>query len=244
MLPVTDLYATLVYADNNGLFRELERIYFELPNQECSDCDRCCKEPPSASLLEYLYAYRFIRDNLRDHHAAILRGAAEFFFLELADPELKCPFRGAEGCLILPARPLGCRLFGLLSEEDYQKKEEERVRHLADVAAYFRTEYGIELPPAILEARPYCGRNRDGVQEFAAGDLTNLEMRLLALDTSIVAPERVFRGWTLVPLPVHLAMTVLNDGVRRKRVEVVREFLAGSRALLDKYAGRATGYRF
>lgn len=244
MLEVNELYSSLIYAENNGLFMDLERIYLDMPDRECRDCELCCQNPPAASLLEYLNVYRYIRDELPEKQEAILRGAAEFFFLELADPELKCPFRAAAGCLIAPVRPFGCRLFGLLSEEDYTKREQERVRHVNALADFLQAEYGIGLPEAVLQSRPYCGRNRDGGREITAEELTDLEMRLLALDTSIVVPERVFRGGTLVPLPVHLAMTVLNAGVRSKRLEVVRQFLSGSRELLEKYAGRAAGYRF
>lgn len=245
MLPIGDVYSVLVYAENNGFFTDLEKLYEGLPVKECADCEVCCKNPPDASLLEYLYVFRYCRDKLVDQQAEIVKRAAEFFFLELAVPEQVCPFRAVEnGCLISPVRPLGCRLFGLLEQRDHERNEEERVERVKAFAEFLRTDHGIELPPAVLKPRPYCDRcPGNGTTRLTMEHLDEYRMRLLALDTGLVNPDAVFRRRTLSPLPVHLAVSVLNAGVRAKRLEVLRAFLAGSRELLDKYVGRVAGCR-
>lgn len=246
MLPVADVYSALVFAENNDLLTDLAKLYQGLPEKECAGCADCCANPPAAAFVEYLNVWRYLQDNLAEKRAELFKRAAEFFFLELADPGLKCPFREAEnGCLVSPVRPLGCRLFGMLNRADYEELEQERIKHLEGVAAVFRTDYGIELPAAVLSPRPYCERGEKGsIPEVSGAEAKEYRMRLLVLDAGVVAPEVVFQERTFLPLPVHLAMTVLNTGVRSKRVEVIREFLAGSRTLLDKYAGRAAEIRF
>ncbi|MEW6447935.1 MAG: hypothetical protein AB1426_07600 [Bacillota bacterium] len=245
MLPICDIYSVLVYAHNNGFFSDLETLYEEFPEKECADCDVCCKNPPDASFLEYLYVFRYCRDNLAEQQAGILKRAAEFFFLELAVPEQVCPFRSVEsGCLISPVRPLGCRLFGLLEEDDYERLEEERVERVKAFAEFLRTHYGIELPPAAWSPRPYCSRySGNGTARLTMREIDEYRMRLLMLDTGLVNPDLVFRRQTLVPVPIQLAMSVLNAGVRAKRLDVLRAFLAGSRELLDKYVSRVAGRR-
>uniref|UniRef100_A0A7C2IZX3 YkgJ family cysteine cluster protein n=1 Tax=Ammonifex degensii TaxID=42838 RepID=A0A7C2IZX3_9THEO len=245
MLPVTDLYSSLVFAENNGLLADLGRLYAGLPEKECAGCAACCTNPPPAAFVEYLNVYRYLREKLAGKEAAVLKRVAEFFFLELADPEQRCPFYEAgSGCLVSPVRPLGCRLFGMLQAPDYEESEKERVARLQAVAALFRTNYGIELPPAVLAARPYCDRReKEGLQQLTGAEAKENKMRLLVLDAGVVAPEPVFQERTFFPLPIHLAMTVLNTGVRAKRVEVTRAFLAGSRELLEKYVGRVAGFR-
>lgn len=245
MLPIGEIYSVLVYADNKGFFTDLEKLYEGLPEKECVDCNVCCQNPPDASLLEYLYAFRYCRDVLSEQQAGIIKRAVEFFFLEPAVPEQMCPFRSVEnGCLISPVRPLGCRLFGLLEEGDYEKLEEERVEKLKALAEFLHTDHGIKLPAAIFSPRPYCDRYPgNGTARVTMKQLDEYRMRLLVLDTGIVNPDLVFGRRTLCPLPVQLAISVLNAGVRAKRLDVMRAFLAGSRELLDKYVGRVAGCR-
>ncbi|MEW6574645.1 MAG: YkgJ family cysteine cluster protein [Bacillota bacterium] len=246
MLPIGDIYSVLVYAENNGFFADLEKLYEGLPEKECTDCNNCCKNPPDASLLEYLYVFRYCRDNLIEQQAEVVKRAAEFFFLELVVPEQVCPFRADDsGCLVSAVRPLGCRLFGLVEEGDYERIEEERLERLRAFAEFLRTDHGIELPPAVISPRPHCDRySGNDTVRVTMEQLDEYRMRLLVLDTSLVNPDLVFRRRTLSPLPLHLAISVLNAGVRAKRLDVLRAFLGGSRELLDKYVGRLAGYRF
>ncbi|HIE12187.1 MAG TPA: hypothetical protein EYP63_01975 [Desulfotomaculum sp.] len=245
MLPIGEIYSVLVYAENRGFFADLEKLYEGLPEKECTGCNVCCQNPPDASLLEYLYAFRYCREALPEQQAGIIKRAVEYFFLEPAVPEQMCPFRSAENeCLISPVRPLGCRLFGLLKEGDYEKLEKERVEKLKALAEFLRTEHGIELPHAVLASRPYCDRSLgNDTARVRMEQVDEYRMRLLMLDTGLVNPELVFRRRTLCPLPVHLAISVLNAGVRAKRLDVMRAFLAGSREPLDKYVGRVAGCR-
>ncbi|MEW6173561.1 MAG: YkgJ family cysteine cluster protein [Bacillota bacterium] len=244
MLPVADVYSVLIYAKNNGYFTELNDIYAQIPKHECGDCTECCKDAPAAFFLEYLNVYGHLRERLPQEQSVIVRRAIEFFFLELVDPGRKCPFHDEEsGCLIRQVRPLGCRIFGLLNKDDYEDVERKRILRLQEIAADFRTVYGMELPAALLVARPFCNKN-GGPDRIDLDSVEEYRMRLTTLDSRIVSPELVFRERTYLPLPVQLAMTVLNPGVRGKRVEVMREYINGSRELLDKYTRRGHGFKF
>lgn len=246
MLPAADVNSVLIYAVNSGLLAGLDEFYAGLPEKECEGCNKCCDRAPEASFIEYLAVYRYLQNELTENHAEVVRRVVDFFFLELVDPGQRCPFNDeVEGCLIRPVRPLHCRLFGILSKEDYEETERKRVSRLEKIAEGFRAEYGIEIPAAVLAPRPFCEKKQGETEQHA--DVTDIDirkMRLMSYDASIVAPERVFREMTYLSLPVYLAMTVLNPGIRGKRVEVMQAFLQGSRELLDKYAGRAASFRF
>ncbi len=246
MLPAADIESVVIYAVNRGYIAGLAEMYAEVPEKECADCTKCCSLVPRATFTEYLNAYRYLKAQPKDIQDGVLRRTVEFFFLELADPGRRCPFDSPEGgCLIRPVRPFECRLFGMLSQEDYDEAEQKRLAQIQEIMTAFRNEYGIELPEAVLTPRPYCDRTgAANGSSISMADADMVRMRLLSHDMNLVAPEHVFRKATYLPLPVHLAMTVLNPGIRGKRVEVVQEFLQGSRTLLDKYAARAESFRF
>ncbi|RJX21186.1 MAG: YkgJ family cysteine cluster protein [Ammonifex sp.] len=246
MLPAADIESVLIYAVNRGYIAGLAEAYAGLPEKECADCTKCCDLAPRATFTEYLNTYSYLREQPKQIQGEVLRRTVEFFFLELADPGQRCPFNDPkDSCLIRPVRPLQCRLFGLLSQSDYEEAEQKRIAQIQAIMAGFRDEYDIELPPAILIPRPYCDRTGGENGSFVSiADADMLKLRLISYDGNLVAPEHVFREVTYLPLPVHLAMTVLNPGIRGKRVEVIREFLQGSRKFLDKYAGRAESFRF
>ncbi|MEW6182417.1 MAG: YkgJ family cysteine cluster protein [Bacillota bacterium] len=244
MLPVGDVYSVLIYAKNNGYFTELNDLYAQIPERECGDCSECCKGAPAAFFLEYLNVYTHLRERLPQEQSVIVRRAIGFFFLELVEPEQKCAFHGGEnGCLIRQVRPLSCRTFGLLNKDDYENMEQKRISRLKEIAEGFRTTHGIELPDALLVSRPFCDKSR-GPESIDLSTVEECRVRLTSLDSRIVSPELVFSQRTYLPLPAQLAMTVLNPGVRGKRVEIMREYLKGSRELLDKYTRRGHGFKF
>ncbi|ACX51387.1 hypothetical protein Adeg_0216 [Ammonifex degensii KC4] len=239
MLPAADLYSALVFARNQGILGVLSRLYAELPPAVTPSPD-FCRSPAPAALVEYLNAYRQLK-NLPDKQAKVLKATAEFYFLELVDPEQVCPFFEGE-CLLGPARPLFCRALGLLSREEFAKWEEDRVQGLKAVAEHFKKEWDLEIPAAILLPRPYPNGAEEG--QLTLLDLEGYRLQLMELDARIASPDLAYHRFTFLPLATHLAMTVFNPGIRGKRAEVMRAYLAGSRELLDKYVERAQRFKF
>lgn len=246
MLPVAKLYSSLSFAETNRLFERLEQIYALFPATTCKMCGTCCTDPPPAALVEYLNIYRYIRDHLQERQQELLKKTVAFFYLELVEPEQRCPFLDADNrCIIYPVRPFSCRIYGLISEEKSPLRRDREA--LVRLAAKYRDEYGIVLPEAVVKREiPPC---RDveitSGQKLTVRKVERLLAALLMLDAMTVNPELVLDRITMLPVPLHLAITVLNDGLRARRLEVMKEYLeTGSRAVVDKYSRRAAGFRF
>ncbi|MGO0121796.1 hypothetical protein [Desulfothermobacter acidiphilus] len=240
MLPAADLYSASVYARNQGLLATLTGLYAEIPEPPLPSRD-FCRSPAPAALVEFLHAYRQLRYQ-QEGREEILRRTAEFYFLELVDPEQVCPFHREGECLLGPAEPLLCRLLRLLTEEEFNRWEEERIEGLKAVAERFQVEWGVQVPEAVLSPRAYPGVSEQG--RLTASDLENYRLKLMELDARVAPPDMAYHRFTLFPIATHLAMTIFNPGIRSRRAEVMREYLAGSRALLDKYVERARNFCF
>lgn len=247
MLNQSKLHPTLSYADNQGLFEQLEKIYNRLPETVCNKCATCCMVPTPGYLIEYLYAYKYLRDNLKDEQVKIMERVIRYFYLELVDPSIKCPFLSDNNdCQIYPARPLSCRLHGFLSRKDFNKASK---RKLDTIAERYRVQHGIEIPREIMDFEiPYCDnvRLKDGskkrvsimlVQSMAT-DLENLEYQ-------IMPQEVIEQQYTFVPVPTHLALSVLSEGARIRRPRIMKEYMEhGSSELFNEYVTKFSNYKF
>lgn len=245
MLPVSQVYSALAFAESSRMFEALEKVYAQVPEGDCRQCGQCCVDPPPAALVEYLNIYRYVRDHLADRHQELIRKTVEFFYLELADPGVGCPFLGEDKkCLIHPVRPLSCRVYNVLHPDDYEKQN--RTRDLEKVAEKYQREHGITLPRKIIEFRlPYCPNAKQGGRKLRTPEVHALLFGILTLDTRILPSQVVFEDQTMLPPPTHLAVTILNEGLRARRPDVIREYLAtGESPLLEKYVERAARFQF
>ncbi|MGQ9711560.1 MAG: YkgJ family cysteine cluster protein [Desulfotomaculales bacterium] len=243
---VAKLYSAMAFAETNRLFDRLEQIYALLPETGCKMCGTCCTDPPPAALIEYLNIYRYIRDQLQARQQQLLEKTVAFFYLELVEPEQRCPFLDESNlCLIYPVRPFACRVYGLLSDDKAPLRRDGEA--LVRLAEKYRDEYGIVLPEAVIKREiPPC-RDIEVTKgkKLSARKAESFLTALLMLDAQIVNPELVLERLTMLPVPLHLAITVLNDGLRARRLEVMKAYLeTGSRALVDKYSRRVAGFRF
>lgn len=247
MLALSKLYPVLSYADNKGLFVELEELYQRLPETVCEKCATCCTVPPPGYLIEFLNLYKYVRDNLKDHHSQIMENVMKFFYLELVDINIKCPFLdNANHCLVYPVRPLGCRIFGLLSEKDFGLGSK---RQLEAVARKFREQHGIELPREVVDFElKYCDqvRSPDGKKKnISITLLQELASGLERLEYKIMPQQVVEEMHTFAPVATHLALSVLPEGARMRRLRVMKEYLEnGSSEMLDRYVERFSKFEF
>ncbi len=242
MLSLDKLYPQLSYAEKNGLFEKLNSIYGSLPQTSCDRCGTCCTVPPPAYVVEYLNMFRYLKENLSHRIPDILEKSVRFYFLELADISLKCPFLGEESlCLIYPVRPLSCRGYGLSKRDDFSGSRSE----MEELAARYKEQYGIILPDEVVGFKlPECGKVRVTDGKKTSGDMLEVAISYVAqLESQLFPVELVDREYTFVPFVTHLALTVLPEGARLRRHKVIKEYLeTGSSAMLDGFAGRARSF--
>lgn len=230
--------------ENKGVFKELETIYEELPETECERCATCCTVPPPGYLLEFLNLYRFLKTNLLAQRAEIMKRVAEYYFLEMADIKVKCPFlSGDNDCLVYPVRPLSCRSYGLK-----KGKENDDNEAMKRTAQYYREKHGIELPQEIVQFRLPANCEKVKVargKPLKSGDIERFITDLAKLEMNVAPAEYVEQDLTLMPFATYLALTVLGEGARSRRLKVMKEYLEkGSSPLLEEYKEKAAKFSF
>ncbi|WP_066634654.1 YkgJ family cysteine cluster protein [Desulfolucanica intricata] len=241
MLPQDKIYILISQAETEGIFKQLHETYDKLPDTSCEQCGNCCTVPPPSFMVEYLNIYRYLKNNLQEQIPELIKRTARFYFLELADISLKCPFLNEENqCIIYPVRPFSCRGYGLLPNKDAVLGAEEQMKVLAQK---YRELHGIHLPPEIVNFRlPQCDKikllnkkniNRQKIGEYL-GSIGKLDTLLLPLE--IVETNRLF-----VPVATHLAITVLSKGAQTRRIKIMKEYLeTGKSNIMEDYIEKAS----
>lgn len=242
MLPLDKLYMQLSYAEKNGLFGKLDSIYQSLPETTCDRCGTCCTVPTPAYIVEYLNMFRYLKKNLGDQIPGLLEKAVRFYFLELAEINLKCPFLGGDNlCLVYPVRPLSCRGYGLTPKDRAAVSRNE----MKELAARYREKHGIILPDQVVNFElPECGKVK-----VVGGGKTSVEALEVAvsyvarLESELFPVELVDGEYTFVPYVTHLALTVLPEGARLRRHKVIKEYLeTGASPMLEGFAEKAGAF--
>lgn len=240
MIPLVKLNQAVSQVEEKGLFGELQRIYGMIPETSCERCGTCCTVPQPAYIVEYLNMFRYVNKVMPEKWPDIIAGAVRYYFLELVDINLRCPFLdGENNCLVYEARPFTCRTYGLLGRRD----ENEKVRrNMEKLAEKYLQEYNIELPRAIVEFElPACDKVRvvNGTGKKPLELIHLLTADLGQLETNLVPATVVDSQYTFVPYVNHLVMSVVSEGARYRRPRVMKEFLeTGRSALLDSYVDK------
>lgn len=132
----------------------LDRLRDQLPATKCGNCGKCCNSVSIYS-LEY---HRVVRDLMtRCKPERLLRFFVSAMRMDLRQAEvadekrLRCVFRDDDTklCLIHPARPFACRIFGLLKEDG--TRECNQVEDLIHPPRMVSSEMLTELQSKILE---------------------------------------------------------------------------------------------
>jgi Fe-S-cluster containining protein len=118
--------------------RFLEELYRSVPRTVCDNCGKCCRltEAESAAgyftmfplyAIEYINIVCFVRTRFHRRLQRELLGCVD-------EHPLGCPFRDEQkrACIIYPVRPLICRTYGTLHEEDIQRAVKRHAGDLPD----------------------------------------------------------------------------------------------------------------
>lgn len=245
-LSAAKLYPLISSLEKKGAFAELEKIYGALPETTCEQCATCCTVPPPGYFIEYLNLYRFLRNNLKEEREDILKKLVEYYFLELADINVKCPFLGDKNkCLVYPVRALGCRAYGLMPKKEDEPRENGAMEFLA---REYREKHGIELPKEIVEFRLPSGCDKLKIKSGTRpprGHIEKLITDVAKLEAEILPAEFVDNEQSLMPYATYLSSTVLGEGARARRVKIMKEYLEqGKSGLLEEYKEKAGKFEF
>lgn len=243
MLSLDKLYTQISYAEKHGLLEELQRVYDRLPVTTCEKCATCCTVPSPAYVVEFLNMFRYLKKNLNDRIPGILERTIKFYFLEMVDLNVKCPFVNPEDntCLVYPARPFTCRGYGLY-EGDAPKTRDE----MKQLAEKYKKDYGLILPEEVVNYElPRCGRVKAADGKKIVPELLKISIADVArLEAGLFPMEIVDSEYTFVPYPTHLALTVLGEGARARRHKVMKEYLEhGDSPLLNGYLEKYRSYQ-
>ncbi len=240
MLSLDKLYPQLSYVEKNGLLDKLNSIYEGLPQTSCERCGTCCTVPPPAYIVEYLNMFRYMKKNLGDFIPVLVEKAVRFYFLELVDINLKCPFLSDDNqCLVYTVRPLSCRGYGL------SKKDKAFLGmrgEMEEMAERYRVQHDIILPREVVDFQlPECGNVRLEGGKNITTELLEVAISYIAqLESQIFPTELVDKEYTFTPYVTHLALTVLSEGARIRRPKIMKEYLEnGNSERLDQYIKKA-----
>lgn len=240
MLPLNKLYEQLSYAEMNGLIEKLNAIYDHLPATVCDQCGTCCTIPPPAFIIEYINMFRFMKSNLTGMIPEILEKSARFYFLELVDINIQCPFLDKNNrCLVYPVRSLSCRGYGLYKRQGYPGSRNE----MAELAASYQENHGITLPEEIINYKlPECSKVRIVDGKASSTEILEVAISCIArLESNLFPVEIVEKEYTFVPLVTHLALSVLSEGAKVRKPRIMKEYMesGGSSIMMEHYVAKA-----
>lgn len=212
-------------AQKNGYFDDLYRIYETIPQGKCLGCTKCCMESVPTHFIEFLNIFNYIR-NERVLYEKLFHKIIEYYFLEMVKKD-NCPFLSDEGmCNIYNYRPLVCRVFGHLTEDEYEENYKRVLSQNMQNMKFFKNKYKVLLPKEVINHKiAYC-------ENFEVNKKMSKLQRQTMID-SIFTMESAFfmRGIItedfldtgLVSWFVYTAFDIEEAG--KLRVQVMREYI-------------------
>ena len=144
------------YCEEKHIFKELNKVYDDVPKGNCKGCGNCCMESVGINLVEFLNIYNYLQKNNK-LKSNIMNNIFDYYFLEYVK-KLPCPFKDENNrCSIYEVRPLNCRIYGHWIKEDYNKNLDKIKDENREFAKYMEKQYGLTINNNIINYKiPYC----------------------------------------------------------------------------------------
>lgn len=195
----------------------LDRLREQLPATKCGNCGKCCN---SVSIFSLEY-HRIVRDvmtrcnpeRLRRFFVSALR--MDLRQAEVANEKrLRCVFRDDDTrlCLVHPARPFACRIFGLLKEDG--TRECDQVEDLIYPPRMVSEAMITDLQAKILE-------NSESYEVFPGTGKIHFFPFEFWVFRYLFSPERALQIYREILVPMSTPLTKLWDD--RKSFEPIHD---------------------
>ncbi|QZY55446.1 YkgJ family cysteine cluster protein [Crassaminicella profunda] len=212
-------------AQNNVYFDRLSKIYDTLPTGRCFGCTKCCMESVHTHFIEFLNIFHYLREN-RQLYEKIFPQIIQYYFLEMVKKE-HCPFLDEEGrCTIYEVRPLVCRMFGHLTEKEYEESYKNVLHQNIEIMKVFKNKYKIMLPENVVNYKiDYC-RNFEVDKQMTKDQRQTLIDQMFTMESAFFMRGLITEDFIDTGLVSWFVYTVFDiEEAGDLRVKIMKEYL-------------------
>ena len=182
-----EIEKSIAYAEKNGIFEKLNKIYDTVPSGKCEGCAKCCMESVGINLTEFLNIYKYLKERPEIYNKYIDK-VLDYYFMEYKEKK-PCPFLDEnKRCAIYEVRPLNCRIFGHWYKSDYNLNLDSIKEKNRDYRDLMKARYGFGINEDVVEYRiEYC-------EKFIpdSGERLSKEERLSYLDQIMILDSQIY----------------------------------------------------
>lgn len=216
--------------------QELKDTYSFIPETSCKRKAECCSLMPEMTLLEAMSTIKWLSNLTSAARLKLLKNIVYYFFMNPVEIT-SCPFLKGRDCRLYENRFLGCRSYGLLSREYYEKLSERSRQAKISIRKQWE-KLGIYLPAAVMDFQvPYCSnvkiKNNMNIDDES---LLNISNKIDLLSQNLAQWHRMFRQIYFSDLSFLVASLIYGfpESIRLKFIIVSDVLKTENRGKLDK----------
>ncbi len=184
MKPVENV---IPFFESNQIRNKLEMIYGSIPGGNCAGSARCCCESVNCFYSEYLNVVSELRT--KNLFALYEERAIRYWFSELS-VAMDCPLLTEKRlCSVYESRPLPCRVFGHLNQNDFEENSELIREQNCDAAEELLQEFGIIVPESVTCGQVGFCENFSSDRGMSADDRDDLIDQLFGVESTFLMDE-------------------------------------------------------